>query len=50
MDHISSIFKKNIIKVFILLIYIILVEIISLHVVIPYVWTCIDSHFSFIVR
>jgi hypothetical protein len=37
MDHISSIFKKNIINFFILLICIMLVEINSLHVIIPYV-------------
>jgi hypothetical protein len=37
MDHISSIFKKNVIKVLILPNCLILIEINSLHVVVPYV-------------
>jgi hypothetical protein len=41
MDHISIIFKKIIIKV-----YILWIEINSLHVIIPYVLTYIDSHFE----
>jgi len=50
MDHISSIFKKNIIKISILFICIILIEISSLHGVILYVWTYIASQFWVIVK
>jgi hypothetical protein len=37
MDYISSIFKKNVIKVYILSICIVLIKISSLHVVVYYV-------------